>query len=50
MPEYMYLVRIPLISKGDKKRLFLYHILTQKGQSVPQFVVQYNENTFFHYL
>ena len=46
MPKYMYLVKIPLIFKSGKKRLFLYHISTPKGQSVPQFVVQYHKNTF----
>ena len=50
MPKYMYLVKIPLIFKSGKKRLFLYHILTPKGQSVPQIVVQYNKNTLFNYL
>ena len=42
----MYLVKIPLIFKSGKKRLFLYHILTPKGQSVPQFVVQYHKKHF----
>lgn len=46
----MYLVKIHLIFKSGKKRLFLYHILTPKGQSVPQIVVQYNKNTLFNYL
>ena len=50
MPKYRYLVKIPLIFKSGKKRLFLYHILTPKGQSVPQFVVQYHKNTFHNYL
>ena len=45
-----YLAKIPLIIKDTKKRLFLYHILTPKGQSVPQFVVQYHKNTFHNYL
>ena len=46
----MYLVKMPLIFKSGKKRLFLYHILTPKGQSVPQFVVQYHKKTFHNYL
>ena len=46
----MYLVKIPLIFKSDKKRLFLYRILPPKGQSVLQFVVQYHKNTFHNYL
>ena len=36
MSKYRYLVKIPLIFKSGKKMLFLYHILTPKGQSVPQ--------------
>ena len=36
MPKHCYLVKISLIFKSGKKRLFLYHILTPKGQSVPQ--------------
>lgn len=48
MPKYRYLVKINFQER--KKRLFLYHILTQKGQSVPQFVVQYHKNTFHNYL
>ena len=46
MPKYMYLVKIPLIFKSGKKRLFLYHILTPKGQSVPQFVVRTTKTHF----
>ena len=35
-PEYRHIVKMPLIFKSDKKRLFLYRISTLKGQSVPQ--------------
>lgn len=49
-PKCRCLVKIPLIFKGNKKMLFLYHILPPKGQSVPQFVVQYHKNTFHSYL
>lgn len=50
MPKYRYLVKMPLIIKSGKKRLFLYNFLTPKGQSVPQFMVQYHKNTFHNYL
>ena len=46
----MYLVKIPLMFKSGKYRLFLYHILTPKGQSVPHFVLQYHKKTFHNYL